>query len=194
MEDLGGRLIAAVFGGAIGASFAALFGVWSRWWQYRRELWSSRVSHFCDHLQEFGESAARYWLKASLTDSQKSGVSAADRHRARQHQEIVLIGSFEKLTGLIESFARRLDESDQRTLDSLINKLNDAAMGGDFQSGDYESDPERARDIYAFTSDIVVHIWHATDRAITFGGWWKYVRQRASRRQNAAINGACPTE
>lgn len=159
-----------------------------RWWQYRRELWLARVEQFCGDVEAAAELATIYWLKEKQKQRHPGEVDEEAR-RLRQNlveSEHRMLGKQIKIDGLFASFVDRLDEADADELRITLEGFT-AVLTSAFNTAERPARAEEARLAQTLASDLIVTARSAAYRAVAFPGYLKFLRQRARRRQLAAI-------
>lgn len=156
-------------GGLAGfASAAAL-----RWWQYKRDLWLSRVERFCVDIDKAADVATEYWLKskapAEIDDDDAGVISALDVHEAR------IIGLQIRMDGGLVTFSERLCRDDQRALEQLSNDFTSAMTGGDFGALARPPDPDRARLVQMYASELALEARRSAARALEAWHTFRYL-------------------
>lgn len=170
----------------IGAVIGFMSAGGLRWWQYRRDLWLGRLKDLVDTIVAYSNASAKYW--GSSYDDDPKGLSQ------KAIDEATIIGLQTCIDGLLASVALRLDEVDARSAQSRFNALSVLAAGDDFGVATKARDAEKARHVliagYALKVDITMY----ADKALTWGGFRRFVFQRARRRQDEAHSGRRPIE
>lgn len=144
-----------IFGAVIGAISSSFAGFLLRIWQYERDNWLKRVDWFCDTLEQAADIGTEYWCERG-SENAKDGVRA---HR--------ILGLQTRLDGLLATLSERFAHEDSEIVSSLMGKVRDALSGGSFMSGEEKPDLNRAREVQASVSDLVIAVRKASDAAVS---------------------------
>lgn len=164
--------------------FASAGGL--RWWQYRRDLWLSRMKDLVDTIVAYSVASSKYWATRYESDPKGETQQTID--------EANIIGLQTCVDGLLASIVLRMDETHASMAIARFNQLSISAAGGAFGGADRAPDKERARNLLIAGYALKVDISMFADAALTWQGVWRYVIQRARRRQDAAMSGNAPSE
>jgi hypothetical protein len=145
---VGNLLVGAIIG------FASAFLL--RSWQYRRDVWLKRVEGLCAVLDLAAQSGTEYWIAGRA--EQGNGVHKDSSSEAKSDQtEARIIGLQGRVDGMFASL--ELDETNDEDLQRLLSDFRDSLTGGCFGGATRDSDPDRARLVQMYASDLIVAVW-----------------------------------
>lgn len=160
----------------VGAALGFLSALSIRHWQYRRDLWLDRVKQFCNGVDEAAKAGVSYWLKARGTgkNAEQSDLN-----------EALIMGLQTRLDGFFVSLG--FDELEN--LELRMSDFRGSLTGGDFAGAQRASDPDRARLLQMYASDLIVDAWLA---AYEQTGLWAYVTGMIRRTMRSPPLCPCP--
>ncbi|MCJ2086948.1 hypothetical protein MKK88_13250 [Methylobacterium sp. E-005] len=159
-----------------------------RWWQYRRDLWTSEVERFTDLLEAATESATEYWLKSPLTS--KTDQSEIEEHTFDLDMlEIKILGMQSRLDGLLACFIGQLLFQRRNSITVKLNDFSSAMTGGEFQSKNRNSDVNTARSIQAASAELLIELRLSVKSSLSPVGTIIYLLERLGFFVRSSVKG-----
>lgn len=141
----------AIISGIIGAVVAAFAAGMLNFFYWRHVNKENKKSHFSicalEHLQEFEESALKYWIQ----DKKPSNVTEM------YLLEVKILSQFQVLKSSLSDLISQLPESEKSEKDiinTFIGDVYDVATGGDFESSDKKCEKKTTLNISRICSSL----------------------------------------